>query len=373
MKTDKPKTLLLIVLGIALIAGLMLVAFACDDDETAEPTAEAPTTATGEPTAPEEPAELPGEGITVEPAKATWDTGWFQIEIYIKALEALGYKVEDPVMLENQAFYQAVKQGDVDFWANVWVMLHQPYLKDIEEETTIAGYVAKGGALQGYLIDKKTADEYGITNLDDFKNPDIAALFDTDGNGKANMVACPPGWGCELMIDFHLDAYELTDVIEPIKAEYSVSMADAIARYQQGESIFFYTWTPNWTVGKLIPGVDVVWIEVPFPALPEDQQEFLDMVLISGVEGCVNDPCMMGLVADDIAVIANNNFLADNPAAVALFDAMKIPLADIFVQNAKMFDGEDSPEDIVRHASEWVEENQTLFDSWIDAAMAAAE
>ncbi len=354
MKIEKLKSLLLMVLSIALIASLMLVAIACDDDETAEP-------------------DLPGKGVTVEPAKATWDTGWFQIEIYIKALEALGYNVEDPVMLENQAFYQAVKQGDVDFWANVWVMLHQPYLKDIEEETTIAGYVAKGGALQGYLIDKKTADEYGITNLDDFKNPDIAALFDTDGNGKANMVACPPGWGCELMIDFHLDAYELTDVIEPIKAEYSVSMADAIARYQQGESIFFYTWTPNWTVGKLIPGEDVVWIEVPFPALPEEQQEFLDMVSVPGVEGCVNDPCMMGLVADDLAVIANNNFLADNPAAGALFDAMEIPLADIFVQNAKMFDGEDSPEDIVRHAEDWVEDNQALFDSWIEAAKAAAE
>lgn len=366
------KNIIVILLGVLLLVGLVLLTISCDDEETAEPTTEVPTSTDG-PTATDQPAELPGKGVTVKPAKATWDTGWFQIELYIKALEELGYKVEDPVMLENQAFYQAVKQGDVDFWANVWVMLHQPYTKDIEEETTIAGYVAKGGALQGYLIDKKTADEHGITNLEDFKKPEIAALFDTDGNGKANMVACPPGWGCELMIDFHLDAYELTDVIEPIKAEYSVSMADAIARYQQGESIFFYTWTPNWTVGKLIPGEDVVWIEVPFPALPEDQQEFLDMVSVPGVEGCVNDPCMMGLVADDIAVIANNGFLADNPAATALFNAMEIPLADIFVQNAKMFDGEDSPEDIIRHAEEWITENQTLFDSWIATAMAASK
>jgi len=26
-------------------------------------------------------------------------------------------------------------------------------------------------------------------------------------------------------------------------------MADALARYKNGKSVLFYTWTPNWTVG----------------------------------------------------------------------------------------------------------------------------
>ena len=361
------KTFFMLLVSIIVIAGLVLVSAACDDDD------ETAATATTEPTQTDEPDSLPGEGVTVKPAKATWDTGWFQIELYIKALEALGYKIEDPVMLENPPFYQAVSLGDVDFWANVWVQIHQPYTADIPDKTTIVGYVAKGGALQGYLVDKKTADEYGITNLEDFKKPEVIDVFDTDGNGKANLVACPPGWGCELRIDFHLETYELGDYIEPVKAEYSIAMADAIARYINGDPVFFYTWTPNWTVGKLIPGEDVVWIEVPFPALPEDAGGDLDALTIAGVEGCVSDPCLMGFGADDIAVIANNEFLADNPAAEALLAAVEIPLADIFVQNAKMFDGEDSEEDIKRHATEWIVENQALFDSWIDAALAAVE
>ena len=59
--------------------------------------------------------------------------------------------------------------GDVDLWVNGWFPLHNTYRDDFEPGARVIGYVAKGGALQGYLIDKKTADEYGIKSLEDFK------------------------------------------------------------------------------------------------------------------------------------------------------------------------------------------------------------
>lgn len=45
------------------------------------------------------------------------------------------------------------------------------------------------GAAQGYLIDKKTADQYKITNIAQLKDPKIAKLFDTNGDGKADLTA----------------------------------------------------------------------------------------------------------------------------------------------------------------------------------------
>ena len=39
-------------------------------------------------------------------------------------------------------------------------------------------------------------------------------------------------------------------------------MADIISKYKNGKSVLFYTWTPNWTVGTLKLGKDIVWIEV---------------------------------------------------------------------------------------------------------------
>ncbi|QPC43067.1 glycine betaine/L-proline ABC transporter substrate-binding protein ProX [Kaustia mangrovi] len=316
--------------------------------------------------------DLPGDGKEVKLARASWDTGWFQAEIYKKALEELGYDIGTVTTLDNPAFYQSVAQGDMDLWVNGWFPLHNTYKDDFESGAEIVGYVAEGGALQGYLIDKKTAEEHGITNIADFKKEEIRSLFDDNGDGKAEMVACPPGWGCEKVIAHQLDAYGLRDYVEPIKAAYSASMADAIGRYEEGKPIFFYTWTPNWTVGVLKPGKDVVWIEVPEPSLPEDQKDLEDETTVEGVAGCVEDPCEMGWPANDIRPVANTEFLKENPAVKTLLEEMRIPIEDIFAQNAKMNAGEDKKADLERHAAEWIKAHRDEFDKWIEDAKAAA-
>lgn len=316
--------------------------------------------------------DMPGEGTTVSLARATWDTGWFQAAIYQRALEELGYTVDGPTTLDNPPFYQAVAQGDVHLWVNGWFPLHNTYEPTFSDGAEKVGYVAKGGALQGYLVDKATSEEMDVTNLEDFKRDEVKEAFDANGDGKADMVACPPGWGCEVVIEHHLDAYEMRDHINSIKASYAASMADAIGRYEQGEPILFYTWTPNWTVGILAPGEDVVWIEVPEPNLPEDQQDLEDQTTVEGVTGCVDDPCEMGWPANDIRPVANSAFLDENPSAERLLEMMSIPLDDIFAQNARMQDGEDSEEDILAHADEWLEENSEQVESWLDEARSAA-
>jgi glycine betaine/proline transport system substrate-binding protein len=316
--------------------------------------------------------DLPGEGKTVRMAQPTWDTEWFQAQVYRKVLERLGYSVDQPMALDNPPFYQAVAQGDVDFWASGWFPLHNSYLPDIEGKAKPVGYVAKGGALQGYLIDKKTADEHGIKFIEDLKDPETAKLFDSDGDGKADLVACPPGWGCELTITHQLEAYGLNDTVHQIQAAYSASMADAISRYEQGQPILFYTWTPNWTVGLLKPGVDVVWLQVHTAALPDDQKDMAEFISVKDVKGCADNPCNMGWPANDIRVVANDKFLADNPAAAKLFEVMSIPLDDIFAQNAKMYQGESKPADLERHADEWIAAHQSEVDGWVTEATAAA-
>jgi glycine betaine/proline transport system substrate-binding protein len=316
-------------------------------------------------------AEEPGAGTTVKMARANWDTGWFQAEVYKQMLMELGYEIPRTITLDNPPFYKSVAQGDMHLWVNGWFPLHDSYADDFEDGAERVGYVAQGGALQGYLVDKKTAEELDITTIQDFKRDDVKEAFDNDGDGKAEMVACPPGWGCEKTISYHMEAYDLQDHVDPIKASYSASMADALGRYKNGGSIFFYTWTPNWTVGLLKPGKDVVWITVDETKLPGEQTS--DETTVSGLEGCVTDPCNLGWVANDIRPVANSEFLDENPAVETLLKEARIPIADIFAQNAKMNQGEDSNEDITMHAKNWVEDNRDKVDSWLSAARAAAE
>lgn len=318
--------------------------------------------------------DLPGKGITVHPAEATWTTGFFLAALYSRALEDLGYTVEKPKQLGAPIFYRSLAFGDVDFWANGWFPLHAQFLpKNWKDSIVMAGTIVRAGAVQGFLVSKKAVEKYNIKSLDDFKRPEVKKAFDANGDGKADLVACPPGWGCEKRISFLMNAFDLNNDINPIKASYSASMADALARYQKGDPIFFYTWTPNWTVYKLKPGKDVLWINVPKNVLPKNSDANPADMEAKGLTGTVTDPCKMGFVANDIRVVANKKFLDANPAAKTMFALMSVPFADISAQNNKMFEGENKQADVERHVTEWIAKNKAKWDAWLNAAKAAAK
>ncbi len=289
----------------------------------------------------------------IKMGKADWDTGFFQAEIYKKALEKMGYKVSGPTVMKPQVFYVAAAAGDMDLWVNGWFENHNTYVKEAMGKVKPVGYVVEKGGLQGYLIDKKTADKFNIKSIMDIKKH--AKEFDINDDGKADMVACPPGWGCEKIITKHFEELGLGEFINPLKADYSASMADTISRYKNGKSILFYTWTPNWSVGTLKLGEDVVWIEAPYSDTKEVK-----------VPNATKSKLNMGFAVNDIRAAANVDFLKANPKVEKMLKKASIPLADIAEQNLKMNAGEKSEKAIKKHAEEWIKANQSTFDNWID-------
>ena len=322
------------------------------------------------------PMAMPGEGVTVRPGRANWNTGYFQEALYSLALEELGYEVEDHQELANALFYQAVAQGDLDFWANGWFPLHDQYEETWSQGAEIAGTVIDGGAFQGYLVDKASVKKFGLMTIADFAKPEVKEAFDHDGDGKADLYGCADGWGCNGVIEHHIKTYELSDHINHNTAVYSAMFADVKTRYGEGESVLYYTWAPSPTLAKgfgLIPGVDVAWIEVPSFAHPTIIDE--SMVRVAGMEGCVggHDPCFMGFAANDINVVANSKFLEENPAAAKLFEVMNLSVGDVLAQNNRMEASENSQDDIDKHAREWSAINADVWNSWLDQARRAAK
>ncbi|NET25947.1 glycine betaine/L-proline ABC transporter substrate-binding protein ProX [Okeania sp. SIO1I7] len=298
--------------------------------------------------------------------RSAYNTGWveelFQTEVVNIGLEKLGYKVEKPKQIDYPALYISIANGDLDYSVVYYQPQHKKFFENAggEEKLEGVGNLTPNGN-SGYQIDKKTADKYNITNIEQLKDSEIAKLFDSDKDGKANLVGCNPGWACELTIDHHLQAYELEDTVEHNRGQYTMLLADAVTRYQKGEPIIYYAYNPHWISAVLKPGEDVVWLEVPFTSLPEPMENLTEKD--TSVDGK-----NFGLPKVSQGIVANKKFLENNPVAKKWFELVEISVADMNEESLRIKEGENQEEDILRHAQEWVKNNQQKYDSWLEIA-----
>ncbi|MEN4928638.1 glycine betaine/L-proline ABC transporter substrate-binding protein ProX [Erwinia billingiae] len=310
-------------------------------------------------------ATLPGKGVVVNAVQSSLPEETFQTELVNRALQALGYDVQPIKEVDYNVAYTAIASGDATYMAVNW----DPLQKDMYAS---AGgdnkFYRQGtyiyGAAQGYLIDKKTADKYHLHDISQLKDPNIAKLFDADGDGKADLAGCNPGWVCGSVISTQIEAYGLSNTVVQNQGNYSAIIADTLTRFKAGKPVLYYTWTPYWVSDELKPGKDVVWLTVPHSANPGSQKD-LDTTLPNGKN--------YGFPVNNEHIVANKAWAQANPAAAKLFAVMKLPLADVNAQNLRMHEGQGSSDDIDRHVDGWIASHQATFDGWVKQAAAAAK
>jgi glycine betaine/proline transport system substrate-binding protein len=307
-------------------------------------------------------ASQPGAGIAVKGFHSPIAEEKFQSILINRCLTALGYDVQPLQEVEYGAGYSAIAQNDIQWMAVSWDPLHNDMYKNSggDKKFVKAGYYITGAA-QGYLIDKATAEKHNIDTIDDLKKPEIAKLFDANGDGKADLTGCQPGWGCEKVINHQLDAFELRDTVNHIQGSYAAIISDTITRFKAGESVLYYTWTPYWVSGILVPGRDVVWLEVPRSEHPQG----LNTELANGKN--------YGFSVNSERIVANRAFAEANPAAGKLFEVASLSINAVSAQNKLVADGENTETDVQRHADNWIKNNQETFDGWLEQARSASK
>lgn len=305
---------------------------------------------------------MPGKGTTVRPYEGPLPEEKFQQHILYRALEELGYEIATPQEGDWKPMHEAVASGKADFSATHWDPLHH-YLIDENGGEAALDHVGSlvEIALQGYLVDK-ASHNLGIRNLGDLTDPKIAKRFDIDGDGKADLVGCNTGkeWGCERVIEHHLTEYGLRDTVTHTAGDYDSLIQGVIARNKAGKPVLYYAWSPYWVHGELVPNSDVEYLEVPYSSLPDGR-----------TDNTVFSSKNLGFAVNTQRVVANTQFLRDNPAAAALLSVAAIDTNDISAQNYKMSQGENSTADIARHVDAWIFENRTKFDGWLKVAREA--
>ena len=310
-------------------------------------------------------ADLPGKGVKVLPLQSNLVEETFQTMLVTRALEKLGYDVSPIKEVAYPTAHIAVANGDATLIANHWNPHHAEFYKAAGGDAKLSRKgVYTAGAAQGYMIDKKTADKYKITHLNQLTDPKLAKLFDTTGDGKANLVGPSAGWGGEAVVEHQIKTFRLSDTVTYTQGNYPALIADTVARFKAGQPVLYYAWTPYWLSNVMRPGQESVWLEVPYSTMPGVQ---------AGTDTQMPNGKNYGFPLNNEYIVANKVFVANNPAAAKLFEVMELPIGDISAQNRRLNDGEKSQQDIARHTDGWIKAHQKTFDSWIAQAMAAAK
>ena len=288
----------------------------------------------------------------------------FQLYVVAEVLKKMGHKLTITNDVDYAVAFQTIannaKSDDVYFMAAHWDPLQQSMIKGAggkEKLAKFSNYIAN--CAQGYMIDKKTADKYNIKYINDLNKPEIAKLFDTDGNGKADLVGCSGGWGCSKVIEHQLDAFDLRDNIDHRQGAYSALIADTIAQYKTGKPVLYYTWTPYWVSGKLVPGKDVIFLQVTKSANVE------------GYSTELPNGANYGFAVNNQKIVANKSVLTKHKDIAKLFDIIKLSVNDVSGENMLMANGQNKNKDIKKHAQKWLEINSAKVNAWIKEAKSA--
>lgn len=151
----------------------------------------------------------------------------------------------------QEALYEAMDKGDgtADIVADMWTD-HLPaqmknYVLPGGRQTIILNKTPYLGT-EGIFVPQYVVDQHSVKALSDLAKPDVAKLFDSDGNGKGEMWAGSVGWESLGHTQVRAKSYGFDKTMELTTVEQAVALAQLKDAIERKRPIAFYYWTPEW-------------------------------------------------------------------------------------------------------------------------------
>ena len=336
-------------------------------------------------------AAMPGVGTSLTMCRANWASGYIQAEIVRQILQQAGYEVSDPSVIElgPSNAYTAMAEGSCDFWANSWYPGHFSWFENQLTDGSLVGDhveavpgLFQDSGVQGFLVTKTWAEDNNVSTIDQInRDESLWSQFDSDGNGKGEILGCPESWTCDDIIENQIawgNGTEPWDNMEETKAEYDALFAEMVNRVNAGEPGILYTWSPASYLTVLVPGDNVLWLSVeavlddsnPLGKEGGENHQQEEGFTAFGADMCTQ-PCQLGWSAADIQVSARTDMLDGNDGFLRkLFPLIKPSILDISFLQVDQTDGDGSQAHVAELASGWMADNAAHVDAWIAEAAA---
>ena len=214
-------------------------------------------TVTREVEVPVEVTKIVTETVIATPVPAAKDTivfsdlNWTSAQVQNRIAQYIveyGYDYPTEVIFGGTLpLFQGLRTGDTHVTLEIWL----PNQASAWEEALANGEVVSIGKSLGsdwqstFVIPAYLQEEYpDLDHVDDLKDPKFQELFSTaDSRGKARLVACVPGWSCELVNDAQIAGYGLEEYLHVIKPGSQDAMfAEVTGAYEKREPWLGYMW-----------------------------------------------------------------------------------------------------------------------------------
>lgn len=147
----------------------------------------------------------------------------------------------------NPIVFEAMDSGSMHVHPEVWLPnqsnLHDTYVKD---KKTVVMNQNGVEAFQGMCVDKGTADKHGITSIDDLTNPDIASLFDTNGDGRGEVWIGAPGWASTNVEKIRAKSYGYDQTFELTEFDETIAYGNLANAINAGKPWVGFCYTPHY-------------------------------------------------------------------------------------------------------------------------------
>ncbi len=146
----------------------------------------------------------------------------------------------------NPVVFEAMDTGSMHVHPEVWLPnqsnLHNKFVKTKGSVAMNPNGVA---AFQGMCVTKHTADEHGVSKISDLTDPDIAKLFDTDGDGKGEIWIGASGWASTNVEKIRANSYGYNETMNLKEMDETLALAEVDNAVVQKKPIVFFCYTPH--------------------------------------------------------------------------------------------------------------------------------
>jgi glycine betaine/proline transport system substrate-binding protein len=196
-------------------------------------------------------------------AEFNWDEPRVIDAVLAEVLRTRYHAEVSTISAEQTAVFAAMAKGDgsVDVHPAVWSGASQTLIdRYVTKDGTIRLSTHSYNATDGFYIPKFFAEAHNIKSIEDLKKPEIAKLFDVNGDGRGDYWPGAPGWYVANIYRVKAISYGLEKYYSPLVA------SDALLKSQlktveakKTNGLLFYYWKPE----ALHQMYDLVRLEEP--------------------------------------------------------------------------------------------------------------